>query len=66
MTTLEKLNFIREERYQDLNDWQKDFIEDRYEAVTNHPDEITDDEVKEFFTRKQIEKIDEIWEELGL
>ena len=66
MTIIEKLNWLREERYQDLNDWQKGFIEDLSDTLNNHPDEVTEDEVKEFFTRRQIEKIEEIWEEMGL
>ena len=66
MTILEKLSWLREECYQDLNEWQKGFIEDLYDTIKEHPDEVTEDELHEFFTRKQIEKIEEIWEEVGL
>lgn len=66
MTILEKLSFIKEERYQDLNKWQQGFIDDLTEKIDLHPDEVTEDEVRDFFSRRQIEKLDEIWQEIGL
>ena len=57
MTTLEKITFIKEERYQELNEWEKEFISDLYDNVQNADEELT---------RRQIEKVDEIWENLGL
>ena len=66
MNLLEKINWLKEERYVDLDSWEKGFIDDLYETIQQHPDEPTEDEVLEFFTRRQIEKVDEIWENLGL
>lgn len=57
MTLIQKIQFIREERYHELNDWQKEFISDLYLNVQDPKEEMT---------RKQIEKVDEIWQELGL
>jgi len=56
MTTIEKVKFLKEERFQDLNAWAKEFISDLYEFASD------DDEL----TRRQIEKVDELWEDLGL
>ncbi len=56
MTAFQKINFIREERYQDLNAWEKEFISDLYDNAQDE-DELT---------RKQIEKVEEVWENLGL
>lgn len=68
MTTIEKVNFIREDRFLDLDAWQKEFIEDIYSELNAHPDceTLTDAEVKDFLTPRQIEKINEIWKDLGL
>ena len=57
MTVTEKIKFIREERYQDLNDWEREFIGDLYDNAQDAEEELT---------RRQIEKVDEIWENLGL
>ena len=65
MSIYEKICFLRQERYEDLNDWSKGFIEDLYETV-DLAEPPTDEEIKEFFTRRQIEKINEIWEDMGL
>jgi len=65
MTLPERIKFIREERFQDLNDWERDFIQDIYDSMTA-AGEVTEEEVKEFFTRRQVEKVNEIWENLGL
>jgi len=56
MTVTEKIKFIREECYQELNEWCKEFIADLYEFASD----------EEELTRRQIEKVDEIWENLGL
>lgn len=55
MNVVEKINFIFEERRHDLNEWQKEFITDLYDHAQD------DDEL----TRRQIEKVNEIWMELG-
>jgi hypothetical protein len=56
MTIIEKVKFLKEERYQDLNPWSKEFITDIYDNAQD------DDEL----TRRQTEKIEEIWMDLGL
>lgn len=56
MTTIEKIAFIRQERYAELNDWCKEFISDLFENASD----------EEELTRRQIDKVDEIWEDLGL
>ena len=57
MTTTEKIKFMKEERYQDLNAWGREFISDLYDNVQDAEEELT---------RRQIEKVDELWEDLGL
>lgn len=56
MNSIEKVKFLKEERYIDLNSWSREFISDIYEFAQD------DDEL----TQRQIEKIDQIWEDLGL
>jgi len=56
MTAIEKVAFIYESRYAELNDWEKTFVSEIYE---NAQDE-------EELTRRQQGKINEIWEGLGL
>jgi len=56
MTYAEKVKFVREERFEELNAWCKEFISDVY-------DNVQDDEE---LTQRQMDKIDEIWEDLGL
>lgn len=56
MTATEKIKFIYEERYEDLNAWCKEFITDLYSHAQD------DDEL----TARQVQKIEEIWEDLGL
>lgn len=63
MTLAQKIYFIREERHQDLSQWEREFIEDIYEGI----DGMASDELaEEYLTSRQIEKIEEIWENLGL
>ena len=57
MTILQKIDFIRTERYQDLDEWEREFISDLFEYTQDPEEELT---------RRQIEKIEEIWEHLGL
>lgn len=66
MTTLQKLRFIREECFQDLNEWERDFVDQMYDGVDGVPDNTNDEDLSEYLTRRQMEKIDEIWEELWL
>ena len=56
MTEIQKIKFLREERFHDLNAWEQGFIEDLYEYAQE----------EEELTSRQIEKLDEIWEDLGL
>ena len=56
MTVIEKINWIYEECRSDLNKWELEFITDLFDNAQDE-DELT---------RKQIEKVDEIWENLGL
>lgn len=57
MTIAEKIAFIREERFHDLDDWCKEFISDLYTNVQDAEEELT---------RRQIKKVEEIWGDLGL
>ena len=57
MTTIEKIEWLYEECFQDLDDWQKEFISDLYHHCQDPDEELT---------RRQIEKVDEIWEGQGL
>jgi DNA phosphorothioation-dependent restriction protein DptG len=56
MTIFEQVKFLKEERYQDLNAWCKEFISDLYEHAQD------DDEL----TQRQKDKVEEIWMDLGL
>lgn len=56
MSVIEKIEWIYEECREDLNDWQREFITDLYDHAQN----------EEELTRRQIEKVNEIWEEMGL
>lgn len=64
MTIIDKVLFLRQERFHDLNEWAQGFIEDM-EAICTENDP-TPTEVEEFLTQRQKGKIDEIWEDLGL
>jgi len=57
MTLEEKIKFIYEERLHDCNSWEKEFISDLYLNVQDASEELT---------RRQIEKVNEVWENLGL
>lgn len=57
MNLLQKIQFIREERFEELNDWEKEFISDLYENVQDTDEELTP---------RQRNKVEEIWQELGL
>ena len=64
MTLIEKIKFLREERFHDLNYWAQGFVEDIYTLCTEN--DPTPEEVEEFLTIRQKEKIYEIWEDAGL
>jgi len=64
MTYLQKVRFLREEHFFELNDWCREFIEDLYSDILIA--EPTDKEYDEFLTKRQKEKIDEIWKDAGL
>lgn len=66
MTCVEKVKFLFEERAEDLNDWEHDFISDLYRDIHERPEPATEEEVLEFFTPRQLRKLNEIWENLGL
>lgn len=57
MTLSQKIQFLREERFHDLNAWQQGFIDDLYDFVQDAEEELTP---------RQIGKVEEIWEEMGL
>lgn len=56
MDVIQKIAWIYEELFEDLNDWEKEFISELYKYAQSE-DELT---------RRQIEKVDEIWEGQGL
>ena len=56
MTIVDKVKFIKEERWIDLDAWQRGFISDLYDNAQD------DDEL----TARQKSKVDEIWMDLGL
>ena len=64
MDTIEKIKFLREEVFRDLSYWAQGFIEDIYTLCTEN--DPTPEEVEEFLTTRQKEKIYEIWEDMGL
>jgi hypothetical protein len=66
MTTWQKVRFMREERYHDLNEWEKEFISDLYAGLDGVPHDAKQHEVAEYLTPRQISKTDEIWSDLGL
>jgi len=57
---------MREERYHDLNEWEKEFISDLYAGLDGVPHDAKQHEVAEYLTPRQISKTDEIWSDLGL
>ena len=57
MTTEDKIKHLYEKCMADLDSWEQDFISDLYENVQDAEEELT---------RRQIEKVDEVWEGLGL
>lgn len=66
MTLLQKVQFLYQERLHDLTKWGRDFISDMFNHLDGVGESASDDEVAEVLTRPQIEKINELWEELGL
>lgn len=66
MTLLQKIQYLREERYHDLNDWEKEFVSDMYEGTEGIPSESSDEDTEEYLTTRQVEKLEEICEELGI
>lgn len=65
MTLRQKLEFIRTERFQDINKWEKDFISDLYEGLDGLPSWQTDEDMNDYLTERQIKKLNEIWENLA-
>ena len=66
MNSLEKLNFLKEERYLDLNKWERNFIDDLYHNCDGlDPAELHQHEIEsEYLSVGQINKVDEIYKEL--
>ena len=56
MTIVEKVKFLKEERYIDLNTWEREFISDLYEHAQD------DDEL----TTRQKSKVEDVWKDQGL
>lgn len=56
MTAVEKVKFLKEERWIELNSWEREFIADLYEFAQD------DDEL----TSRQIGKVEDIWQDMGL
>lgn len=65
MTILMLIQLIKEEFYIDLNKWQRQFIDDIYEGIDGL-EGITDDELSEYLTEKQMDKVEEIAHEVGI
>ena len=66
MTLIAIIQRIKEDHYVDLNRWQKDFIDDIYQGVDGLPNNAADHEIEEYLSQKQINKIYEIAQELGI
>lgn len=65
MTIFDKIHFMRHDRYLDLNYWEREFIADVWDDIEEMKD-ATDEELIAFLSERQLRKIDEIWEDLGL
>ena len=57
MEPIEKIRRLYEKCFADLNSWEKEFISDLYHNVQDPEEEMT---------RRQLDKLNEIWEEHGL
>lgn len=66
MNIVSLIHIIKEEHYVDLNKWQKNFIDDLYIGVDGLYTGMSDEEASEYLTQKQINKVREIGEELGI
>lgn len=56
MNLTDKIYFIYEQKFVELNEWQKVFIGDLYVHVGDGEEELTE---------KQKRKVEEIWQELS-
>ena len=56
MTTIQKIQYLRTERYEDLSKWEQEFIESLYDNVQEPDEEMT---------QNQKDKLEQIWQELG-
>ena len=61
LNAIQKVKFLKEKQYEDLNKWEKEFIDDLYEFVDEDSSEPTSG-----LSRRQVEKIEEIWQDIGL
>lgn len=66
MTLLHLLRFIYEERRHDLDDWEREFVSDLYHGMEGVVPDLTDEDIGDYLTRRQISKLREIGEDLGL
>lgn len=63
--TLHRVKHLYRKCLVDLNEWEKQFISDMMDRVTDGEGQNLP--VDDFFiTRRQAEKVDEIWEKVGL
>ncbi len=65
MTIEEKIETLFYDLYVDLNAWEKDFISKVHEGIDGL-DGITDQDIGEYLTPRQIEKVQEIFERVGI
>lgn len=70
MKILEKLAILKEERYLDLDQWQRKFIRDIYSELLGPngnalPKDMGFEDVKEYLSPEQIRKVNEAWEEVN-
>lgn len=72
-TILKKIKHLKTSPcFLDLNEWEKEFIttlhngEDAQGGVGCLADDLSDFEITDYLSRRQIEKVEEIWNNLGL
>ena len=66
MTVIQLIHIIKEDHKLELNSWQRQFIEDIYDGVDGLGSDTPDQEIGEFLTGPQINKVYEIAQELGI
>ena len=66
MTIKEKIVRIREDFFHELRDKEKIFIDDMYDGVDGLPQSLSDEDISEYLTERQISWINDIATSLGL